>query len=34
MEEDLSDEYARSCRYKRPFSIIADIDFFKKVNDT
>ncbi len=35
MEEDLSEEFTRSCRYKRPFGIIlADIDFFKKVNDT
>ncbi len=35
MEEDLTLEFARSKRYKRPFSIVmADIDFFKKVNDT
>lgn len=35
MEEDLSDEFARCTRYKRSFGvIIADIDFFKKINDT
>ena len=35
MEEDLSNEFARSQRYNRVFSVImADIDHFKKVNDT
>lgn len=34
MEEDLPDEFARSKRYKRIFSLVmADIDFFKKIND-
>ncbi|NDY41826.1 GGDEF domain-containing protein [Dissulfurirhabdus thermomarina] len=34
-EEDIADEYARCRRYDRPFTlIIADIDCFKKVNDT
>jgi len=35
MEEDLPDEFARSNRYGRTFGLVmADIDFFKKVNDT
>jgi len=35
MEEDLPLEFARSRRYQRPFSIVmADIDHFKKINDT
>jgi len=35
MEEDLALEFSGSRRYKRPFSVImADIDFFKRVNDT
>lgn len=35
MEEDLFLEFARSKRYKRPFSVVmGDIDYFKKVNDT
>ena len=35
MEEDLSSEFSRSRRYKKVFGILmADIDHFKKVNDT
>lgn len=35
MDEDLADEFRRNKRYGRPFGIIiADIDYFKKVNDT
>ena len=35
MEEDLSKEFARSQRYNRVFSLImADIDHFKKINDS
>ena len=34
MEEDLPDEFARAKRYKRVFTLVmADIDFFKKIND-
>lgn len=35
MEEDLPNEFARSKRYKRVFSLVmADIDHFKNINDT
>lgn len=35
LDEDISMEFSRSKRYKRPLAfIMADIDFFKKVNDT
>lgn len=35
LDEDMSVEFGRSKRYKRPFTLVmADIDFFKKVNDT
>ena len=35
MDEDLTEEFARSKRYGRSFAIIlADIDFFKNINDT
>ena len=34
LEEMLSAEFKRSCRHKIPFSVVmADIDFFKQVND-
>ena len=35
LEKRLTEEMARSCRYKHPLSLIFyDLDFFKKVNDT
>ncbi len=35
MEEDLPNEFARNKRYNRTFSIVmADIDYFKNINDT
>lgn len=35
LDEDLSAEFIRSKRYKRPLTVImTDIDFFKKINDT
>ena len=35
LDEDISAEFSRSRRYKRPLTVVmADIDFFKKINDT
>jgi diguanylate cyclase (GGDEF)-like protein len=35
LDEDISAEFSRSKRYIRPLSIVmADIDYFKKINDT
>ncbi len=35
LEKKIEEEFARHQRYARPFSVVmADIDFFKKINDT